>query len=404
VLVALASVTAVSGEPASISQVRLGTHAGFDRLVIELDRQAPVRRFGTSARGELEIVVAARPVPAHRVIRREYPRLVRVIVDAIPEGSRVRVRTRSYRTRLFQLANPTRIVLDVADPETEPFALPEDASAVLIEPEAAARAPIPKPTPPAPPPAERPPEPTPPPPSAPAVETEAPARRPAPVEPQEPTPTEPPAEAVAPPEPAPPAPPAEPNEPREPADVEPAPPAPTEVPEPNEPAEPVAVQPAPPTPTEVPEPNEPAVVEPAPPVAEPPPAPAPPDLGKLPPAPARPPAEPRPDWRFAWMWVALALLVGIATLWLLMRWRSATRVGEETLPVPLEPEEVAGPPYSISAREVLAARDRIDLLEVRLDEEARARLHVEERVSQVQEDLKVIRDRLNRLLRRPQDV
>jgi hypothetical protein len=124
---------------------------------------------------------------------------------------------------------------------------------------------------------------------------------------------------------------------------------------------------------------------------------------KPPPAPVPPPAEPPPDRRFLWTWLALTLVVGIALLWLRARWRRATRAREERLPVPVE-RPAPGPPYSISAEEVVAARDRIDLLEVRLDEEARARLNVEERVSQVQEDIKVIRDRLNRLMRRPQDV
>ena len=57
------------------------------------------------------------------------------------------------------------------------------------------------------------------------------------------------------------------------------------------------------------------------------------------------------------------------------------------------------PPESISPEEVATSSDRVDLLEKRIDQEVRARVTVEERITHMQEDLKVIRDRLNRVLK-----
>ncbi len=51
----------------------------------------------------------------------------------------------------------------------------------------------------------------------------------------------------------------------------------------------------------------------------------------------------------------------------------------------------------IRPSEIIGAADRLEILEKRLDEEVRARAHVEERVALLNEELKVLRDRVNRL-------
>jgi ATP-dependent Lon protease len=50
--------------------------------------------------------------------------------------------------------------------------------------------------------------------------------------------------------------------------------------------------------------------------------------------------------------------------------------------------------------ELVEATERIDLLEKRIDEEVRRRMELEARASRLQEDLKVVHDRMRRLARR----
>ena len=57
-------------------------------------------------------------------------------------------------------------------------------------------------------------------------------------------------------------------------------------------------------------------------------------------------------------------------------------------------------PETITPDEILAAADRIDLLDKRIDEEVRARMQLEECVLHANEELKVMRDRLHRASRR----
>jgi hypothetical protein len=102
------------------------------------------------------------------------------------------------------------------------------------------------------------------------------------------------------------------------------------------------------------------------------------------------PEEPGYDrWLVLLVWIGgPLLLVGLA----LYLTRSRRR----------EPEEPPEPrlPESITPGEVLNASDRLDLLEKRIDEEVRARMQLEHRVVMVQEDLKVVRDRVIRMGKR----
>jgi hypothetical protein len=89
------------------------------------------------------------------------------------------------------------------------------------------------------------------------------------------------------------------------------------------------------------------------------------------------------------VWVGGPLLLAGAGLQLLRRRRKGVAGVAE-----------ARSPETITPDEVLRASDRIDLLEKRIDEEVRGRMQVEQRLGQIQEDIKVVRDRINRLVRR----
>lgn len=182
--------------------------------------------------------------------------------------------------------------------------------------------------------------------------------------------------------------------------------APSLPPEPAGP--PIAAEPS--ESVETPEPVE--IAEPAPPVALPePPAPLPADpqtvdepahvLPPTEPPPAEPPL-PRPDGRrLGRDQLALGLAVlglAAAALFWAARRRRSMRVAASSR------SELAGSvrssPDSISPEELEVSRDRVEILEKRLDDEVRARMRLEERAVQLHEDLKVVRDRLHRALRR----
>ncbi|MFI5315276.1 MAG: hypothetical protein ACHQ6T_06230, partial [Myxococcota bacterium] len=59
---------------------------------------------------------------------------------------------------------------------------------------------------------------------------------------------------------------------------------------------------------------------------------------------------------------------------------------------------------SISTADLRGAADATSVLEQRLDDEVRARVALEERLSQAGEELKVLRDRLHRVERRREDA
>lgn len=197
----------------------------------------------------------------------------------------------------------------------------------------------------------------------------------------------------------------EPTPPEEPVrvgEIEPPTPPPLEMAEPN----------AAPSPPEGEEVSEAGV--PGPPVPEEPETPVAPMLPREPePAPEiteviEPAGEPSPPPR-AWLelfrvsalvalFVLLAAVLGIALLaWyrarVARRRRAAARARASLLAWPRAPE-------TITPEEIAGASDQADVLDRRIDEEVRARMHLEERVTQLQEELKVMRDRLHRVARR----
>ncbi len=91
------------------------------------------------------------------------------------------------------------------------------------------------------------------------------------------------------------------------------------------------------------------------------------------------------------MLIVVGLVLG---LWLRQRGRRLAGVpGMETA-------SLRGSPESISPEEIALSGDRVELLEKRLDDEVRARMQLEERLAQVSEEQKVLRDRLRRAARR----
>ncbi len=325
---------ALAEESSRIVDIRVGRHAAFDRLVLELERRVELRRLPGSEPGALWFEIDARPLLPYQTLHTPYRRMGSVAVRGIPTGAQIKVESRPRRVRIFRLSGPHRIVLDFADPGVEPFLAPPGTEAVL----------------------------------APAPEPEPPVREaPAPM---------PPSEAGA-----------EPNRPASALEAgaaeeaEPVEPAPekgvvSRVPEPDESEEP-AVAP-------VPAAESPAALEVR-------------STVEAAPAPAPPPARfqlPR-----AALWTGgIVLAVGVALSALLWH-RVGRRQRQRAGPADAAPEDWPRAPETITPEEIVGASDHVDLLGRRIDEEVRARMHLEERLSHVQQELKVMRDRLQRAKR-----
>lgn len=369
---------ATGGPQARIVGMRLGAHSEFDRIVLELDREATAwRARGESGRFVIEI--EATPPASPGLPTRAPRRMAGIGLEPTDGGSRLSIPLGDRRVRAFRLANPPRLVIDIADPGDEPLSLPRDAAAVepAPEPEPEVAAAAPAPAPPAPPQEATPPPAHPEPAAAPPPGEPGAAERPAPTSPvAEPPAAEPAPEVAAPPKPE------APSEEAATPEVEIPEAAPAEAP--------------------------PGVADEAPPVAGapgagPPPAPAPTAEATprvLPPIPegiAHPRAKPLPeppssDWGFVGLWLLVPLLLGTLVVLLVARHRRSV-APQRRVPAPGEAAA------AMASAEENSTSDRLDVLEKRLDEEVRARMLVEERVIQIQEDTKVIRDRMNRLLR-----
>ena len=328
-----------------IVDVRVGRHAAYDRVVLEMESEALVFRLPAAPGEETLLEIRARPLLPRQEIVTGSPRLEALILEETLEGTRVRVRNGERSLRVFTLKSPPRLVVDVADAGVDPFDPPPGTEAVPL------------------------------------------------LAPEEPGPLEPPLEEVPPTEPLPEEPEAVEVTPEKEAPIETA----SEEPGPAEVAsaalEPAALVPGARVAAEI-TPEEP-MPEPTPEVA-PQPQPAPPEPSALPMPPRETaPEEPAPgrDDRDRWLallvWVGgPLLLVGLGLYLIRGRRRPPPESAEPRIPESITPEEV------------LSASDRLDLLEKRIDEEVRSRMHLESRVVQVQEDLKVVRDRVNRIPRR----
>ncbi len=344
---------ALAQEPARIVDIRVGRHADYDRLVLELERPVELRRLRAPTAGTLVLELEARPLLSYQSVHTPYRRMGTVVVKETAFGARIEVESSSQRVRVFRLSDPTRVVLDFGDPGAEPFPAPLGTEAVP-----------------------------------------APAATP---EPPEPEPAEPVEAEVLPPEEA------------ESVEPEPAEPAEAELLRPEE-AEPVEPQPV----VTVPLPEE-GIVAPAPDPDDP----DPPEAPALAPIPVPEPAaapetrgtveaapEPAPP-RARFSLPAGALLVGVAVLavglalsallWLRPRAGQRQRAGASAESAPADWPRAA---ETITLEEIAGASAQVDLLDRRIDQEVRARIHLEQRLGEMQEELKVMRDRLQRAKRR----
>ena len=333
-----------------VKTIRTGRHQSFDRVVIELDGEAPARVV-EGPLGAFELELAARPAQPRQVLETGLARTGRIEILDTGVGLVLRVEPRPRRTRAFLLSNPARVVIDFADPADAAFEVPAGTRQITSAPllaagEAAAPPPDPEPS----------------------IPPEAPSPEPVPAPPPEVPSPEPAAEAA-------PAPLPEVLSPEPAAEVAPAP-----LPEVLSPEPPVEVVPAPLP--EVPSPE---------PAAE-------------TPRPAPTPAVARDaDWPLGLptgvtplllAGAALALVVAVAT-WRLVRRRRRSGARER---VDLSAESVA--PEEIEA----LSRDRMELIVKRMDDEVRARAQLEEQVGELREELKVVRDQTRRLKRRGEAV
>ena len=350
-VLALLAALASAQERTHVRDVRVGAHPGFERVVVELDGPAEIAWERGPGPGEESFHLDADLGSRGRVIHTKLAQVGTISLKAMRGWTKLSLEPRERRVRAYLLAKPVRLVIDVAGPGAEEFAVPKG-----VTPLAPAKSIGPL---------ESPPEPQPQPAPEPPRAEVAPSPTPEPTEgASEPAPQPPPEAQAAPPEP------------------EPAP------------AEPEAAAPPPPTET-VPE----TATEPA--TEAPPEAAAPAPELEVPPAPA--PETPPASEGFPWLLAlgaaaAVAALVGGA---LALRRRAARPTRSFRTEALLRATQIGVD--SISADELRAA-EATDALAQRLDEEVRARVALEERLTQAGEELKVLRDRLHRVERRREEA
>jgi hypothetical protein len=134
VAAAACGLVAVQGSAASLREVRVGSHAGFTRVVLETD--APVRyELSRSAEGELRVRLFATATPRRLGSKSKLLREVVVESDAGGAVARLALKKRAaVDVKEMVLSNPPRIVLDLSpragasEPKlarTEPAPAPE---------------------------------------------------------------------------------------------------------------------------------------------------------------------------------------------------------------------------------------------------------------------------------------
>ena len=122
---------ALAQERPRIVDIRVGRHAAYDRLVLELERGVELRRLPGPAAGPLVLELEARPLLPFQTLHTPYRRMGTVVVKRTQGGAQIEVESRPRRVRIFRLSDPARIVLDFADPGAEPFLAPPGTEAVL---------------------------------------------------------------------------------------------------------------------------------------------------------------------------------------------------------------------------------------------------------------------------------
>ncbi len=108
-------VSAASAWAAEVTEVRIGRHPTFTRLVFELDRAAGYRIQRTDAGADSELVISLEASSMPRNLRSSKTLIEQV--DVTPNGSRsvarIRLTEDGFRLKEMILSNPPRIVLDL---------------------------------------------------------------------------------------------------------------------------------------------------------------------------------------------------------------------------------------------------------------------------------------------------
>src|SRR5258705_5007793 len=124
VLAACGGAPATAQERTHVHDVRVGAHPGFDRVVIELDGNAEIAWERGPAPLEESFYLDADLGRRERVIRTALAQIGTVTLRAMRVGTQVSLEPRERRVRAYLLAKPTRLVIDLAPPAAEEFALP----------------------------------------------------------------------------------------------------------------------------------------------------------------------------------------------------------------------------------------------------------------------------------------
>ncbi|HXX47654.1 MAG TPA: hypothetical protein VEN47_05475 [Myxococcota bacterium] len=352
-LVVLAS-TAAAQHRVHVHEVRAGGHPDFDRVVVELDGPTDVSwERGPEPNAE-RFYLDADLGRRSRVVHTGLAKVGDVRLTAMRVGTRVELEPRERRVRAYVLAKPTRLVIDLAPPGSEPFAVPKGITpleaATSVEPHSEAA-----------------PEAS----SQPEPEAES--------EPQPEEEAGPPAEEVGPVGP--------PEEPQA-QGAEPSP----QAEEPQAEAPPPQREPSGEGGEAAPAPSAPAPEAAAP-------------VPELPRAAPQPPAlEPVPGFPWALGFGTLAFIAALVVSYLYLRERMDRPAAAPRLPRSPAGALTPSGVDPISPADLRDAADATSVLEQRLDEEVRARVALEERLAQAGEELKVLRDRVHRVERRREEV
>ena len=76
-----------SQEPVRIVDIRVGKHADYDRLVIELEQRVTVRIARTTQDGRYVLELDARPLLPNQTLETPFKHMGTVVIDRVPAGS-----------------------------------------------------------------------------------------------------------------------------------------------------------------------------------------------------------------------------------------------------------------------------------------------------------------------------
>lgn len=129
-----------------VVKLRIGHHASFDRIVLELDAMAAVVWWERED-GELEVRIGARDLRSGRTTSVAGLRAPALRVEPQEDGVVVRADAPPGPVRVFTLTTPPRVVVDFAAPGTETFGAPTGSGEVSLTRPEPEPEPVPEPEP-----------------------------------------------------------------------------------------------------------------------------------------------------------------------------------------------------------------------------------------------------------------